>query len=323
MDGAAIAVLERNRAAGARIGRILAAAADLSAVAVLGGPDHLSGQRPRLVACDVVDAEAVLAWLDRQQRAVPLLVWCAEVGPALALAERDPRVRNIVGWPSFASIPRPTELSMAARRLLTPDLPLPPCSQLVPWGAFHAVHKVATSSERDQLVSVVVDQLRGVGVGERSAARAGEVAHELLTNAMYGAPVDAAGRPRYAQQRTVELTLPPAEAAALEVVFDGQHLVLEVADRFGRLRDEQILSSVARALANAAAEGPDGPNLDPRNGGGGIGLGLVHASSVAVVVEVVAGRSTRVAWHHDVELHPREYRALPASIHLFRAGEVP
>jgi len=39
-----------------------------------------------------------------------------------------------------------------------------------------------------------------------------ELAHELLMNAMYDAPVDVQGRPKYAHDRKQSITLDPEEA---------------------------------------------------------------------------------------------------------------
>jgi hypothetical protein len=324
MGDPAIAVVERNRAAGIRIARIFSAAADLAPVVLATTPEQAESQlsaAPRLVGCDLTDLPAVFAWFERRGRAAPLVVWSAD-GPAAIRAAQDPRVRHLVGWPSFLSIPRPTELAMVVRRVLTPDLPLPPLSQLLAWGACHAVYRPSTTAERDQVVGVVVGWLRDAGLPERSATRAGEVAHELLTNAMYAAPVDAWGRAPYTHQRSAPIHLGADEIPTLEVAFDGQLLVIEVSDRFGRLRDEQVVASLVRGVDNQSAS--DGPILDMANGGAGIGLGLIHASSIGLVVEVVPGRSSRVGWYHDVDLQPRDYRSLPASLHLFRTapGEV-
>lgn len=312
MGAPVIAVLERNRVAGARIARFVAAAADFAEVVLASGPEQLPAA-PRLIACDIVDLPVALQTPD-----VPVLVWSADGAQAVRIAQSEPRVRNVLGWPSFASIPRGSEIAMVVRRLLTPDLPLPPVAQWVPWGASHGVFEVPSTADREHVVAVVVDRLRAAGVAERSAARAGEVAHELLTNALYTAPVDERGRPRFSHDRSAAIHLEAHEVPVLEVAFDGQMLVIEVTDRFGRLREDQLLASLVRGIDNQSAA--DGPMLDVANGGAGLGLGLVHASSVALVVEVDAGRSTRVAWLHDVELHPRDYRGLPASLHLFRTA---
>lgn len=316
-----IAVLERNRAAGTRIARIASAAGDLARVVWASEADALPQMDAALsvIACDLADLEGL-----RAPGAAQILVWTADIGAALAVARADPRVRNIVGWPSFAGIPRAPELALVIRRLLAPRQPLPALASWFPWGAHHASHRVGSSLERDELVQGLGADLRQAGVSDRSAARAAEVAHELLTNAMYVAPVDSWGRPRFAHQRASALELTRDEAPTLELAFDGQQLAIEVQDRFGRLDADQVLASLQRGRENARAEGAE-PALDPSNGGAGLGLGLVHASAVSLVIEVVPGRSTRVVWQHDVELAARDYRSLPASVHLFRTAveEIP
>ncbi|MEQ1571232.1 MAG: hypothetical protein ABMA64_36735 [Myxococcota bacterium] len=327
-----IAVLERNRTAAARIARIVAAAADARPLVVGPDPHRLEAQLdgpPALLACDADDLDAARTWLDRWP-GLRLLLWCRDPrGPnppqrslraVLDLARDEPRIRNVLGWQAGAPSPRPSELAMVVRRLLTPDLPLPPLDRLVPWGGFRAVYRPATAAERDEAVNELSDRLLAIGVNERSAARAAEVAHELVTNATFTAPIDGWGRPKYARDRRAPITVEAREVPTMELVCDGQQLAVEVSDAFGRLKDEHVLASVIRTIDNAMRDDDSrGPMLDTGGGGAGLGLGLVYASCVAMITEVVPGRSTRVAWFHDLDLHPREYRGLPASVHLFRA----
>jgi hypothetical protein len=316
-----VAVLERNRTAAARIGRIVAAAADLGAVAIGSDPARLEaelGGPPTLLACDADDLETALAWLERHP-ALRVVLWSrGSIRKVLDVARWEPRIRNVLGWPATWPSPRPSELAMAVRRLLTPDLPLPPLDRLVPWGGFRAVYRPMTPEDRDHAVGDVADRLRAGGVNERTAARAGEVAHELIMNATFTAPIDGWGRSKYARDRRAAVQLEPREVPTLELVSDGQLLAIEVSDPFGRMRDDHVIASVIRALDNATHDDSHGPLLDTGGGGAGLGLGLVYASCVALVTEVVPGRSTRVAWFHDLDIHPREYRGLPASVHLFR-----
>jgi hypothetical protein len=321
---ASVAVLERNRAAAARIARVVASAADLAPLAVGGDPDRVAQQldHPRLLACDAQDLEIALSWLERWPD-LRIVLWSRDsVRQVLEVARWEPRIRNVLGWPSSWPTPRPSEIAMAVRRLLTPDLPLPPLDRLVPWGGCRALFRPATAEDRDQVANEITHRLVALGINDRSATRAGEVAHELLTNAIYTAPTDGWGRAKYARDRRAPVQLEPREVPTIELICDGQLLVIEVSDPFGRMRDDHLIASVIRALDNASR--PDDsrePEIDTGGGGAGLGLGLVYASSVALVAEVVPGRSTRVAWFHDLDLHPREYRGLPASVHLFRTDD--
>jgi hypothetical protein len=315
---AAVAVLERDRAAAARIARV--AAADLHPVAVGSDPAELArrlDRAPRLLACDAADLEHALDWLERWPDLRVLLWSRGNPRRALDVARWEPRIRNLASWPPNTPSPRPAELALVVRRLLDPDLPLPPLDRLVPWGGCRAVFRPATEPEREQAVTAVADRLRAAGVDDRSATRAGEVAHELLSNATYAAPVDGWGRPKYARDRRAPVHLDGREVPTLELYTDGQQLVIEVSDPFGRLDDRPVVAGVARALDNASGD-LSSPALDTAGGGAGLGFGMAWASSVALVTEVFPGRSTRVLWFHDLDLHPREYRGRFASLHLFR-----
>jgi hypothetical protein len=68
----------------------------------------------------------------------------------------------------------------------------------------------------------------------------GELAHELLMNAMYDAPVDAQGRPKYAADRKADIRLTDSERPSVRVATDGSRLVLQVRDPFGRLERRHV-----------------------------------------------------------------------------------
>ncbi|MEQ1569047.1 MAG: hypothetical protein ABMA64_25645 [Myxococcota bacterium] len=319
MAARSVVVVEQNRNAGTRIARVLAAAAGFVPSVCGSDPEALKAElpsEPGLLGCDAADLPRVLPWLDLWPD-LRLVVWSTRAPAELvALARNDPRIRSIVGWPSFGSTPRPFELGVIARRWMNEEA-LPPLANLLPWGNHVRTWRPNTSAARDGVVAEVGSLLNGVGVGPRTAAKASDVAHELLMNAMYVAPIDGRGEPKYARDRRGEVTLTPREVPTLRLAFDGQILVLEAQDPFGRLADHQVLDGVLRGFANHDAGTVE---LDVGRGGAGLGMAMVYASSVALMIEVRPGETTRVLWFHDVEIAPRDYRALPASLHLFRAG---
>ena len=59
-------------------------------------------------------------------------------------------------------------------------------------------------TQRRRIVKLCTEHLN---ISRRIADNIGEVVHELITNAMYDAPVDAGGHPRYAHDRTAPIEL--------------------------------------------------------------------------------------------------------------------
>lgn len=179
-------------------------------------------------------------------------------------------------------------------------LPLPPLQAHLLWGAPAFQTAVADCPGRDQAVQRVHDLCVSLRAPRRIAEAAAEVAHELLTNAMYTAPVDAAGAPRYASDRTAALTLPAADRPTFCFGSDGLRLALEVSDRFGRLHRGHLCRSLARAAPPA---GSGRVVVNKGAGGAGIGLGLVARTSEVVQLDVAPGTRTRIT--AVISLEPR------------------
>ena len=325
---AVVAVVERNRRIGERVSRILAAAIGLEHVVRVDDPAALPalvGAETRLVACGEGDIEQVGRWFFKLYPQLRFLVWTTD-DPArvMAVAAAQPRLSNVLGWPRFASLPRPWELAMAARRLVFPDTPAPPVTALMHWGATQLVWAPRTGLERDRVVAEVGDVVLRVGGDADTAERVAGVAHELLVNAMYEAPVDAYGRPRYAGDRTRDLALDEAERPALRLVTDGVVLAVEVADPFGGLERAHVFDRIARGLAAEAAapEVDDDAGADPAShsaSGAGTGMVRLYRDSAVLLVDVLRGQATRVISLHALDASARDVRRMTGSLHFFSA----
>ena len=317
---AVAAVLERNRRVGERIARIFKAAIGLQPVACVDQPEALRrvvGPTTRLVACGEADIDRVGDAFASIYPALRFLVWTSEA-PARALehAARQPRLSNILGWPRFHSMPRAWELGMAARRLVLAHEPAPDLSALMGWSATAVQWTPRTTMDRDQVVADVARVAADSGADAKTAERVASLAHELLMNAMYDAPVDAGGQPRYAFDRGRDVVLEQGERPALRLITDGVLLALEAVDPFGGLQRRHVVDGIARVLA---AQGSDTGQdvIDSAHGGAGLGLARLYADSAVLLVDVVRGRSTRVASMHDLSISPREMRGVPGSLHYF------
>jgi hypothetical protein len=314
-----LVVIEKNRVAGQRIARVVSAAAGMAAVVVAESLEEARGQLPSppvLLCCDAALLDEARAWFDTWP-ALRAVTWTAEDVPRVVAAVRDERrVRNVLGWPSFASMPRPWELLLAARRLVDPLASVPKLQDLLLHGGHAQRWRPRTTAELAGVVEESAAVVARCGVGSRTADRVSEVVHELLMNAMYDAPVDGWGQARYAADRRQALTLDDAEVPTLRLAFDGVLIALEVADPFGRLRDEHVIDGIVRGAANASSSAPA---LDTSHGGAGLGMARVHASSTAMVVDVRPLESTRVLWFFELDLSARDTRGMPSSLHLFRS----
>lgn len=317
---AVAAVLERNRRVGERIARVLTAAIGLQPVPCVDEPGALRqvvGPTTRLLACGEADIERVGDWFFDLYPELRFLVWTAEA-PArvMQIAARQPRLSNLLGWPRFHSMPRAWELGMAARRLVLPGTPAPDVAELVQWGATEVQWTPRTSMDRDHVVADVSRVVTESGADAKTAERVAGLAHELLMNAMYDAPVDREGQPRYAFDRARDVVLEDAERPVLRLLTDGVLLALEVFDPFGGLQRRHVVDRVARVVSpgNAAA---GHEVVDASHGGAGLGMARLYTDSAVLLVDVVRGRSTRVVSMHDLSVSSRDLRSMPGSLHYF------
>ncbi len=321
-DVCRIGVLEKNRTIGNRIARVISCATGFSDVVVSDDPETLRdrlGNQPALLACEASDLPTLTQWVESVYPTAQIVVWTnGAMAPLFERAAMSNRVTSMLGWPSFETIPRSWELQLAARRIVDAELPPPRLAELFGWGSTVVKYRPRTSEDRDAVVAEVQWLSEKSGAPARTAERLAEVAHELLMNAMYDAPVDAAGRPRYAHDRKVEISLEDQEIPTFRLASDGVNLALQVVDTFGRLKRNQVLKSIARGMA----AGEDGPQdvLDTSHGGAGLGLYKIYASSAATVFEVEAGRYTMVTAFFDLNVNPREARTMPVSLHYFGHG---
>lgn len=313
-----VAVLDANRTVAQRVGRVLRAASGLSEVVVEADPASLRGSLdddPLLLACDASDIDIALDWTTRRYRNMSVVAWSnGDMAPLLAAARQNPRLVSILGWPSFASMPRPWELAMATRRIIDTESVSPRLGELFTWGSTVARFRPRTSGERDAAVHEVSSLSERAGASARIAQRVSEVAHEMLMNAMYDAPVDESGYPRYAHDRKQELSLEDHEVPTFRLATDGINIALQVVDPFGRLRRRHVLDGIARGRSAATSEGPA---IDTSNGGAGLGLYRIYSQSTVMITDVDPGAFTSVTAFFDLDVNPREARTLPVSLHMF------
>ncbi len=316
-----IGVLERNRSVLQRAARVMRAAANLDWVAAEEDPLALRAQldpSTRLLACEASDAELVLGWIGDSFPSARLAVWSHETAPLIELAERDDRVVSLIGWPRFQSMPRSWEIALATRMLLA-AFPEPTSIADVFAGVpMVAEFRPAAPAERDEVVLEISRLVERTGGADRLTARIGEVAHELIMNATYDAPVDASGEPRYAKDRRAGVVLERDEVPLVQFATDGLLIALRVSDPFGRLSRDHVVSSIRRGSRAASAVASE--VVDRSYGGAGLGIWRVYSSAAVTIVDVIPGHSTTVTVVFDVDLGPREARTLPPSLHLFDRG---
>ncbi|MGN6104934.1 MAG: hypothetical protein ACTHU0_07515 [Kofleriaceae bacterium] len=303
-----VVILERNKLVARRAARLVAATG--ATVTLIEEPSALPGA---LGGADVVCGDAFDGDLIAEQvRARPGLrgvLWTAEpLRRSLRYLAETPGIHHVLGRRDFETAPRSWELTMVARRLATPGAPPPPLAAYLEWGASIVELDVATTAERDTAVARIQDFVGALVVPRRVVEMFGELGHELIMNALYDAPVDAHGRPKYAHDRKAAISLPPHERPRVRIGSDGTRVALSVRDPFGRLERRHVVEGLARGFTG---------ELDRSHGGAGLGLVVCHNASSTLVFDVARGRHTEVTALFELDLNLRELRTQARSLHLW------
>lgn len=169
-----------------------------------------------------------------------------------------------------------------------------PLHPLLATGLRIEYRRIATYREKDLAVGELAEWSQSQGLARRQVAALEQAADELLLNALFDAPCDPAGQPRYLAHSPAQrllLTALPGEEAELRFAADAQRVVVAVRDPFGRLFRSTVLDYFRRcAIAQAARQSP----IEQKTGGAGVGLYLVLSSANELIFRLCPGRSTEV-----------------------------
>jgi hypothetical protein len=311
-----VVILERNKLVGRKVARLFLATG-ASAVTI----EDPSGLAAALEGADVVCADAFDGDVVVEQlRARPRLrgvLWTAEplrrsLRYLAATTPIDPAgaspIDHVLARRDFDSPPLAWEVAMLARRLQ--GAPAPPLAAYLDWGFSALDLEVKTTADRDAAAARIHDFVAALAVPRRIADMFAELGHELIMNAMYDAPVDSAGRAKYACDRKAAIALAEHERPNLRVATDGTRLALQIRDPFGRLERRHVFDGLARGLA--------GGELDTSHGGAGLGMLVCHNASTAMFFDVVANRHTEVTAVFELDMNLRELRTQAKSLHFWR-----
>ncbi len=302
-------ILERNKLVARKVARLFMST----------GATALAVEEPALVAPALADADVLCAdafdadLVAEQLRSKPNLrgvLWTAEpLRRSLKYLIESTAIDHVLGRKDFESTPRAWEVVMVARRLAADPGATPPLSAYLDWGFTAIEIAVRSTADRDAAVAKIQDFVGSLAVPKRISEMFAELGHELIMNAIYDAPIDALGRPKYAGDRKAELVLDDTEQPTIKLGTDGTRLVLQVRDPFGRLERKHVVEGLARGLA--------GGEMDQTHGGAGLGMMVCHNASSAMLFDVARGRHTEVTAMFELDMNLREFRTQAKSLHFW------
>jgi len=181
------------------------------------------------------------------------------------------------------------------------------------WGAEIRDCEITHTSQRVEAVETVTANVQTSGLGSRAGWLASMVTDELLSNAIYDAPVDASGVAfRHTEDRDAPRELGDRERVRLRYAFDARYLAVEVTDQFGSLKRETTLAHLSKCTA------PNAPNKTSMlEGGAGLGTGLVYGCCSHLIYNVEAGKRTQAIALFDVRMRARDEDKPVSSFEFF------
>jgi hypothetical protein len=306
-------IFERNKLVGRKVARLVLSVG--ARATVVDDPAQVAGalDGAHVLWADTFDADLV-AELTRARPGLHGVLWTAEpLRRTLRYLIETNAIDHVLARKDFESPPRAWEVVLVARRLaerIAGDAPAPaPLAAYVDWGHASYDLPIAETADRDRAVARVQDIVAALQVPKRIVEQLGELAHELIMNAVYDAPVDASGSPKYARDRKADVQLADGERPSVRVATDGTRFVIQVRDPFGRLERRHVYDGLARGLA--------GGELDESHGGAGLGMLVCHHATSALFFDVARGRHTEVTAMLELDTNLRELRTQAKSLHFW------
>jgi DNA-binding response OmpR family regulator len=151
------------------------------------------------------------------------------------------------------------------------------------WGVEVKEHTLQNSKQRSGLVDQLRNDFRDLGVRSSVVSRCEMIAEELMMNAVYDAPTDASGKPKYNHlPRTQEINLEPSEYSTLRYACDGMLVGVSVEDEFGAFDRKTILDYLQASFEGRSNE----LQASMKKGGAGRGLFQIIQTADLVVFNV-------------------------------------
>jgi CheY-like chemotaxis protein len=183
------------------------------------------------------------------------------------------------------------------------------------WGIEIRELTLSDADQRRTLVDEMGEDVQRAGLGPRALA-ATLIADELLSNAVFNAPVDDSGSHTHTtDDRSGSRTLADRDLVTLRYACDARYLAIEVEDRYGSLDRRTIL----RCLTKATNRARDKVSMGTR--GAGIGLATVYGSCNHLVFNLEPGRRTQAIALVDVRFRPAELGNAVCSFGIFSTEE--
>lgn len=180
------------------------------------------------------------------------------------------------------------------------------------WGLQLRRFTIERASARGELLGEAEQFAQYVGAHARVSATFRTVVDELVTNALYNAPVSESGSARHRHlPRSEDVVLRPDEHVEVILASDGRRLAVSTVDPFGSMPEALLLERLGRNLK------PQLRQIDSSSGGAGLGLSFIFDSLHQMVVNLRPGAKTEIIGLIHTEGTYRHFLQRKKSFNLF------
>jgi hypothetical protein len=241
---------------------------------------------------------SLLAKLPEGTRLVPIIA-APNLEQTIALLA-DTRIGCVLSADELAT---PTAAA-AVSKLLHGDLF--GLEKVMSWGVRIYSSFVGDYNEKSMAIASVGDFAQAMGVRRKYREQIDQCIDEMLMNALYDAPIDADGKPLFAEVPVRErVLLKSDEKAVLQYACDGDRFAVSVRDSFGSLKKATVLAYLDKCLHATGAD-----QIDRKAGGAGLGLYLIANAATEIYFHIFEGSATEVVCTFDLQAPRSQLRAL-------------
>jgi diguanylate cyclase (GGDEF)-like protein len=177
---------------------------------------------------------------------------------------------------------------------------------------------ITESEQRYEAVNQIYQLATQCDLGANVGRKIKVLADELMMNAIFDAPVDPGGKPRYADcSRTIPLKLLPQETVKIRYGSDANYFGISVIDNFGQLQYERAVSYLKNCFAGKGSTINTGP------GGAGLGLYMAYNVVSSFIINVSCQQKTEVIGLIHLNRHHRRETGDGRSFYYFKKMGLP
>jgi hypothetical protein len=264
---------------------------------------------------DGEQVQALLKAIHRADRTAVTLLASRELeGPLMAELLTTHRLNNFIGVHDDKragdGVFDVDELIITCRKLANGDI-FGIEKYLPPWEPEVVYHQVWDKDDKRLAMEALDEFLRHIDCHLGIQPLILTVADELLMNAIYNAPRDPWGQPKYqAIERRQPLLLEAHECVEMRFGCSGRYVVLSVADSFGSLNRRVLTHYLTRGMRGKV-------EVEQKEGGPGLGLHVVLNSTTQLVFNVEENVRTEVIALFYVRGGTREFKEAGRSLGIF------